>query len=147
MLDARRKSIKTAFFYQVFWCVALLLVSASWIYQGYISRALIALTVTTLYFVLSVTNYRLGNRLVWFCFAPVACVMFFMAYPIAMSWYALCISMFGQPFTVNIVGGLGIVSVNTAIGVVMPLLICTHLLDAVYLTVRLRNETDTPRCN
>lgn len=126
--DVRTKSTKTALYHQAFWCVALLLASGSWLNQGYISRALIALSATTLYFVLAVTNYKLGNKLVWLCFAPAAGVMFFTAYPIISLWYYLYIDIVGQPFTTSITGAIGIMSVNTAIGVVIPMLICIHLL-------------------
>ncbi len=126
--DVRTKSTRAALYHQAFWCAALLLASGNWLYQGYIGRALIALVVTTLYFALAVTNYRLGNKLVWLCFAPVAGVMFFAAYPITSLWYYLYIGIVGQPFTISIAGAIGIMSVNTAIGVVIPMLICIHLL-------------------
>lgn len=126
--DARTKSTKTAFYHQAFWCAALLLASGSWLYQGYTSRALIAFTATALYFALSVTNHKFGNKLIWLCFAPAAGAIFFTAYPIASLWYGLFIGTVGQHFTTNIAGAVGIMSVNTAIGVVIPLLICIHLL-------------------
>src|SRR5690554_7642634 len=56
--DIRTKSTKTALHHQTFWCVALLLTSGSWLYQGYINRALIAFAATTFYFAISVTNYK-----------------------------------------------------------------------------------------
>ena len=126
--DVRTKSTRAALYHQALWCTALLLASGSWLYQGYISRALIALAVTTLYFALAVTNYKLGNKLVWLCFAPAAGVMCFTAYPIISLWYYLYIGIVGQPFTTSIAGTIGIMSVNTAIGVVIPMLICIHLL-------------------
>nr|AAK73302.1 Ypar17 [Pseudomonas alcaligenes] len=126
--DVRTKRTKTALYHQAFWCAALLLASGSWLYQGYISRALIALAVTTLYFALAVTNYKLGNKLVWLCFAPAAGVMCVTAYPITSLWYHLYIGIVGQPFTTSIAGAIGIMSVNTAIAVVIPMLICIHLL-------------------
>ena len=126
--DIRTKSTKTALHHQTFWCVALLLTSGSWLYQGYINRALIAFAATTFYFAISVTNYKLGNKLIWLCFAPAVCAIFFTAYPIAILWYYLYIGTAGQPFTTNIAGAVGIMSVNTAIGVVIPLLICISLL-------------------
>ena len=126
--DVRTKSKRTALYHQTFWCVVLLLASGSWLYQGYISRALIALVVTTLYFALAVTNYKLGNKLIWLCFAPAAGAMCVTAYPITSLWYYLYIGIVGQPFTTSIAGAIGIMSVNTAIGVVIPMLICIHLL-------------------
>ncbi|MOA21547.1 hypothetical protein D3C78_1420430 [compost metagenome] len=126
--DVRTKSTKTALYHQAFWCAALLLASGSWLYQGYISRALIAFSATTVYLALSVANYKLGNKLVWLCFAPAAGATCLTAYPIASLWYYLYIDIAGQPFTTNIAGAVGVMSVNTAIGVVTPLLICTHLL-------------------
>ena len=126
--DVQTKNTKVALYHQAFWCAALLLASGCWLYQGYICRALIALAVTTLYFALAVTNYKLGNKLVWLCFAPAAGVMCVTAYPITSLWYYLYIGIVGQPFTTSIVGAIGIMSVNTAIGVVIPMLICIHLL-------------------
>jgi len=126
--DVHTKNTKTALYHQVLWCAALLLASGSWLYQGYINRALIALTVTALYFALAITNYKHGNKLVWLCFAPAAGVMCVTAYPITSLWYYLYIGIAGQPFTTSIAGAIGIVSVNTAIGIVIPMLICIHLL-------------------
>ena len=126
--DVHTKNTKTALYHQVLWCAALLLASGSWLYQGYISRALIALAVTTLYFALAVTNYKLRNKLVWLCFALAAGVMCVTAYPITSLWYYLYIGIVGQPFTTSIAGAIGIMSFNTAIGVVIPMLICIHLL-------------------
>lgn len=73
-------------------------------------------------------NYKHGNKLVWLCFAPAAGVMCVTAYPITSLWYYLYIGIAGQPFTTSITGAIGIASVNTAIGIVIPMLICIHLL-------------------
>lgn len=126
--DVHTKNTKTPLYHQVLWCAALLLASGSWLYQGYINRALIALTVTALYFALAITNYKHGNKLIWLCFAPAAGVICVTAYPITSLWYYLYIGIAGQPFTTSIAGAIGIASVNTVIGIVIPMLICIHLL-------------------
>ena len=126
--DVRTKSTRAALYLQTFWCVTLLLVSGSWFYQGYISRALIALAATILIFSLAVTNYKLENKLVWLCFTSAAGAMCVTVYPITSLWYYLYIDIVGQPFTSSIAGAIGIMSINTAIGVVIPMLIYIHLL-------------------
>ncbi len=126
--NIRTKSTKIVLYYQTFWCAALLLASASWLYQGYIKSALIAFVATAFYFALSVTNYKFENKLIWLCFAPAAGAIFFTAYPIAILWYYLYISIAEQPFTTNTAGAVGIMGVNSAIGIVIPLLICISLL-------------------
>lgn len=56
--------------------------------------------------------------------------MCFAMYPIISLWCYLCIGIVGQPFTISMVGAVGVMSVNTAIGVVIPMLICIHLLKS-----------------
>lgn len=126
--DVRTQSTKAALYHQASWCAAMLLASGSWLYQGYIKRALIALAATALYFALSVINHKLKNKLIWLCFAPAAGAIFFTEYPIASLWYYLYIGIAGQPLTTSTAGAVGIMTANTVVGVVIPLLICIHLL-------------------
>lgn len=126
-LDVHTQNTKTALYHQALWCAALLLASGSWLYQGYINRGLIALVVTALYFALAITNYKCENKLVWLCFFPAAGVICVTAYPITSLWYYLYTGMAGQPLTTSFTGAIGIVGASTAIGIVIPMLICIHL--------------------
>ena len=127
-LDAAKTSTKLILFYQTIWCGILLCVVASWLYQGYLNRAYALLSVTAAYLALSFSNHKMKNQLFWLCLIPAAGTIFFTTPLLASLWYYLGISILEKSMSVNFVGAVGIMAMNSIIGIILPSLICWELL-------------------
>nr|WP_143023952.1 hypothetical protein [Pseudomonas benzenivorans] len=127
-LDAAEKSSKTALRHQTIWCVLLFCATASWLYQSYFTEAVALFSATAIYLALSVANYKIKNKLVWLCIIPAAGTIVIAALPLANLWYYLFTSITEKPMNINLIGALGIMLLNSFLGIVAPSLVCWALL-------------------
>lgn len=127
-LNVAKTSMKLILCYQIIWCGILLCIVASWFYQGYLNTAYALLCVTAAYLALSFLNHKMKNQLFWLCLIPAAVTIFATTPLLASLWYYLGIGMLAKPMGVNFVGAVGIMFMNSIIGIVLPSFICCELL-------------------
>lgn len=129
-LDVVKQSTKTALYHQITWCFLLFIVAVSWFYQSYSIRAFPLLFVIVTYLALSITNHKMNNKLVWLCLIPAAGTIAATVLPLASLWYYLGMGIIEKPMNVKSIGAIGIMSMNSIIGIIFPALICWALLKA-----------------